>query len=717
MDSQRYVNLAYQQGLVSVQALKEAQAKQREDAKQGGNISVWDVLQADGIISPEKAKDVESSMDSTQHGLGIKVEDYILQERIGSGGMGDVYLGVPENGEGDQVAVKIMPSRLCSDPEHFQRFVRETRALSQLEDEHFTGFIGSGQIDSRPYLIMELVRGMSLRERLLQQGALRQHEAIALLVQLSGALIKAEDSQLVHRDIKPANILIAPARYGKDEPFCAKICDFGLVKFLQDRAESMGADGDLTISGIALGTPHYMSPEQATGEREIDHRSDMYSLAASVYHTMIGRTLFSGKTSAVIMYKQVTAAIDVEPLRDRGCGDELIGLLRDMLHKEPSERPVSWRDVYARSVEISDHLPEPTALPASQGSISGATSQGDDTTASPIAGMPLGIYRARQRTVRGMALFLGVCVVLLAALSWMIWPPGIQQIIHQVTPQTISEQLDVFVSEPPVAASHIFVLAPGRYSEPLRLSAGHAGLEIRAQEVGVILDTGDIPAIELEPGVTGVQVTGGVTIRGRGRTPIVLGSESSLLLDDVQIEHSGRIFLNQGKLELRNVTASSTIEAQDAELQLTNVVMNGLYFPFTLRDSVFIADSLYVEGALNVEGALMSLINSSARLNSVTLQGANAHTGLFTDNCSWLEMTDVSINGRYRAWNSRDSQAVSIQYVSLQADRLGISWEGTQQPQWQWSELKFMAAQDATGIDIDGTIGSGAREDKLPADP
>ena len=196
-----------------------------------------------------------------------------------------------------------------------------------------------------------------------------------------------------------------------------------------------------------------------------------------------------------------------------------------------------------------------------------------------------------------------------------------------------------------------------------------------------------------------------------------MGSESSLLLDDVQIEHSGRIFLNQGKLELRNVTASSTIEAQDAELQLTNVVMNGLYFPFTLRDSVFIADSLYVEGALNVEGALMSLINSSARLNSVTLQGANAHTGLFTDNCSWLEMTDVSINGRYRAWNSRDSQAVSIQYVSLQADRLGISWEGTQQPQWQWSELKFMAAQDATGIDIDGTIGSGAREDKLPADP
>ena len=233
MDSQRYVNLACQQGLVSVEALKEAQAKQREEAKQGGNISVWEVLQAEGVIPPDKVKEVESAMDATEQGQGMRVEGYVLQERIGSGGMGDVYLGVPEGGEGPQVAVKMMPARLCSDPEHLQRFVRETRALSQLEDEHFTDFLSSGQVDSRPYLIMELVRGMSLKERLLQQGALRQHEAVALLVQLSGALIKAEDHKVVHRDIKPANILIAPAREGKNEPFCAKICDFGLVKFLK----------------------------------------------------------------------------------------------------------------------------------------------------------------------------------------------------------------------------------------------------------------------------------------------------------------------------------------------------------------------------------------------------------------------------------------------------------------------------------------------------
>ena len=215
MESQRYVNLACQQGLVSVQALKEAQAKQRAEAKQGGNISVWEVLQVEGVISPKQAKDVESSMDPSHQIQGMKVEGYILQERIGSGGMGDVYLGVPESGEGDQVAVKMMPARLCSDPESLQRFIRETRALSRLEDEHFTSFIGSGQVDNRPYLIMELVRGMSLKERLLQMGSLRQHEAVALLIQLSGALIKAEDNHIVHRDIKASKYSHRPGARGE----------------------------------------------------------------------------------------------------------------------------------------------------------------------------------------------------------------------------------------------------------------------------------------------------------------------------------------------------------------------------------------------------------------------------------------------------------------------------------------------------------------------
>ena len=294
MDSQRYVNLACQQGLVSVEALKEAQAKQREEAKQGGNISVWEVLQAEGVIPQIKPKSrIRDGCDRAGPGYAGRRLYTARTHRFGW--HGDVYLGVPEGGDGPQVAVKDDASAPLLRSRAFAALCPRNSSPFPIGRRTLYRFFQLWSVDSRPFLIMELVRGMSLKERLLQQGALRQHEAVALLVQLSGALIKAEDHKVVHRDIKPANILIAPAREGKNEPFCAKICDFGLVKFLQDRAESMGADGDLTMSGIALGTPHYMSPEQATGERDIDHRSDMYSLAASVYHTMMGRTLFSGK--------------------------------------------------------------------------------------------------------------------------------------------------------------------------------------------------------------------------------------------------------------------------------------------------------------------------------------------------------------------------------------------------------------------------------------
>ncbi|TVR08549.1 MAG: serine/threonine protein kinase, partial [Planctomycetota bacterium] len=546
-DTQRYVNLACQQGYLSQASLKRARGQWRDE---GEKRSLWAVIKSADMLTDKQIQDVESALEVDPSGPGTVIEGYRIVERLGSGGMGDVYLGQSQSNPSEQVAIKILPKRLCADPEHLKRFVLETRALSRMNDEHVTRYISAGEVDARPYLIMELVRGVSLKEHLQQAGALTSRESMAILAQLSGALIKAEDARVVHRDIKPANILLSPARPGYNEPFCAKICDFGLVKFLQDRAQDLGVDEALTVSGIALGTPHYMSPEQATGEREIDYRSDMYSLAATVYHAMMGRTLFSGKTSAVIMYKQVTASIDVEPLRQRGCPDGLVDLLRDMLRKERHERPDSWRDIYTRAISLVDELagqdPELESAGRQQPvSRRRASSAVFNAGPSPVQGMPRGIFRSRRRTVWAMQLLSFSVILLAVTIFWLLSPPGDGSRVIRVAPETFAsslqratQELAAYADDPAYAdlgSTRTLLLQPGRYQLPSGLSLRSSGLVLQAAAAGVEIEAGDQSLIDLKGSAHVLRMKGPMLIRGRGDALVRVTDGARLYLQDVVV--------------------------------------------------------------------------------------------------------------------------------------------------------------------------------------
>ncbi len=212
---------------------------------------------------------------------------YRLTRKVGEGGMGAVYEAVQE-ALGRTVAVKILRDKYLDRPEVAQRLVKEAQLASSIEHEHIVRILDSGATgDGRPFVVMEHLRGESLAERIVREGALPESLVIELALQTAGALGAAHARSIIHRDVKPENVFLV-ARDG-DVPQ-VKIVDFGISKSL------IGPQNDsnlrLTATGMVLGTPLYMSPEQARGDDELDHRIDVYALGVILYEALTGEVPF-----------------------------------------------------------------------------------------------------------------------------------------------------------------------------------------------------------------------------------------------------------------------------------------------------------------------------------------------------------------------------------------------------------------------------------------
>ncbi len=221
----------------------------------------------------------------------VLVGRYRLEEIVGYGGMGAVWRAV-HMGLGEQVAVKLVSANFVRSQEALRRFDTEAKAAARIRSRHVPQVFDNGVLeDGTPFLVMELLHGESLAARVTRLGAIPLPESVAILEQCCRALARAHSLGIVHRDIKPENVYLAQSV--DDDGYIVKVLDFGIAKVTSSLTDEGHSS---TRTGTLLGTPLYMSPEQARGLRSIDSRTDIYSLGLVTYTMLTGRLPFSGVT-------------------------------------------------------------------------------------------------------------------------------------------------------------------------------------------------------------------------------------------------------------------------------------------------------------------------------------------------------------------------------------------------------------------------------------
>jgi serine/threonine protein kinase len=272
---------------------------------------------------------------------------YLISRRLGEGGMSYVYLG-RELGSGREVAVKVISPRLSRDPASVERLRREAAIAMRLDHPNVCRILGFGET-AHPliYLVMPYLAGEPLSDHEIRRGPLPVGEGIPLLLQMCRGLEHAHGLHIVHRDLKPENVMLVPDR-ALPGGIRAVVMDFGLAKERRAEAEVV----KLTQTGVVLGTPEFMSPEQIRG-KPLDGRSDVYAVGVLAFEMFTGRLPFAGKTPQEMML----ARLKGEPLRLRAVRPELPAKLEEVIARslapEPVERHGSMDELGAAFASVS----------------------------------------------------------------------------------------------------------------------------------------------------------------------------------------------------------------------------------------------------------------------------------------------------------------------------------------------------------------------------
>jgi serine/threonine-protein kinase len=307
--------------------------------------------------------------------IGATLGAYEILAPIGSGGMGEVYQA-HDTKLGRDVAIKVLPEAFAHDPQRLSRFQREAKVLASLNHPNIATIHGLEESKGTHYLVMELVAGETLAERVKQEGAVPIEEALGIARQIAEALEAAHEKSIIHRDLKPANVKVTPE--GK-----VKVLDFGLAKAFA--GEESGSDPSnpptlsqaATLQGVILGTAAYMSPEQARG-KAVDKRTDIWAFGCVLYELLTGKQAFNGEDITDILAAVVRAEPDWNRLPE-STPHSIRALLRRCLQKDKTLR---IRDAGDAHIEIHEAMAAPRDVGAA-----GAAS-------SPRSKLPWGVAAA-----------------------------------------------------------------------------------------------------------------------------------------------------------------------------------------------------------------------------------------------------------------------------------------------------------------------------------
>ena len=325
-----------------------------------------------------------------------------------------------ETALGRTVVVKVLPPELAAGVST-ERFKREIALAARLQHPHIVPLLSAGEMDGVPYFTMPFVTGESLRARLKRQNEMSLSEILRLLREVASALAYAHQNGVVHRDIKPDNVLLAggaPNGNTSDARMAtAMVTDFGVAKAIVDAAgvnrAEYAAEHDhghhVTSLGVALGTPAYMSPEQATADRDTDHRADLYAFGVMAYELLTGETPFGKRSPSELLAAHVTEAPRPITTIRTGLPPALASLVMRCLEKRPANRPQSAAEI----LEALDDITTPSA-----GTTPTATMAPAMTPRAPALPEPARVRRNKNRTVAAIA----GTIVLIAAIAAIMIP-------------------------------------------------------------------------------------------------------------------------------------------------------------------------------------------------------------------------------------------------------------------------------------------------------
>jgi serine/threonine protein kinase len=332
LDTESIIELALERKLITANQLDQCKEILRKSKKIGFEATLEEVIVNQEFMLAEQFEELRH-LSQLGTGDGTQFGPYKLGKLIGEGGMGKVYEAVHEF-MGRLVAIKVIHQDYTADKTKALRFFQEIRALVKLDHPNIVTVYDAGRVHRNYYYAMEFLPGPSLNDRAGAKKPLSEKDALAIIRQVARALGHAHANKLVHRDVKPENIIF-------DRHGVPKLTDFGIAMHHDQHHLT------LTMEGITVGSLHYTSPEQVNGNRDIDCRADIYSLGATLYYALTGRTVYSGESPQELLTKHLSGAMASPRKYNRTVSRRTVKLIKKMMAVKREKRFQSMSAVIA----------------------------------------------------------------------------------------------------------------------------------------------------------------------------------------------------------------------------------------------------------------------------------------------------------------------------------------------------------------------------------